>query len=253
MQNYLKVDENKLAIQKMLQHVDFDGKHVLEIGCGDGRISFQVAEHAKSLIGIDLDVDQINLAKENAKILQIENIDFQIGALEDLKLADNSFDIVLFSLSLCCIRNTENALEDKLALLHDVWKILKPGGVLINQLYNMRFHFTNPESIILYILTGDDIHLTTYVGAERSYAALKYATLIEKKFKFIAEEIYPIDWYLNGKDGAIDQFVGLDEYEKLDEDTKRKIDEVIDSCITLNGDYLEKGYDSLTIVEKINY
>lgn len=251
MQNYIKVDEHNLAIKKMLEHVDFKGKHVLDIGCGDGRMSFQVAKYSKSIFGIDPDPEEINLAKENSQIQNIENVKFQVGSLEDLDFKEDTFDVVLFSLSLCCISNTENAFADKLELVYDVWKILKPGGLLINQMYSMRFHFTNPESIILYILTGDDIHLTTYVGAERSYAALKYATSIEKKFKFIAEEIYPIEWYLNGRKGAINQFVGLEEYEKLDTDTQSKIDKVIDSCVTTDGEILEKGYDTLTIVKKI--
>lgn len=250
MKNYIKIDEGNLAFQNMLKHVDFDGKHVLDIGCGDGRMTFQVAKYARSIIAIDIDLDEINKAKENMKILGIQNVNFHVGSLEELNLKDNSIDVVLFSLSLCCIYNTENALEDKLALIHKVWKKLKPSGILINQLYNMRFHFTNPESIILFILKGEDIHLTTYIGAERSYAALKYATLIEKKFNFIAEEIYPVDWYLNGRQGLIDQYIGLDEYEKLDENTKLKIEDVIDTCVTEDGEFLEKGYDSLTIVRK---
>ncbi|MCE7734379.1 MAG: class I SAM-dependent methyltransferase [Candidatus Heimdallarchaeota archaeon] len=232
--------------------MDFKGKHVLEIGCGDGRMSFQVAQHTESLIGIDPDHEEIKLAQENMENLNVVSATFHVGSLEEMNFDDNEFDIVLFSLSLCCIRNTENALKDKRELLHDVWRILNPGGILINQMYSMRFHLTNPEALIMYILTGDDIHLTTYVGAERSDAALTYATMIEKKFKFVAEEIYPVDWYLNGRLGAINQYVGLDEYEKLDEETKRKIDEIIEGCLTVDGEYLEKGYDSLTIVEKIN-
>lgn len=251
MRNYIKVDENNLAIIKMLKHVDFKGKQVLEIGCGDGRMSFQIAQYAESLIGIDPDNDELNLAQENMNDLNITNTKFHVGGLEDMNFSDNEFDIVLFSLSLCCIRNTENALQDKLELLHDVWRILKPEGILINQMYSMRFHITNPEALIQYILTGDDIHLTTYIGAERSDAALKYATMIEKKFKFFAEEIYPIDWYLNGREGAIDQYVGSEEYEKLDDNIKLKIDQVIDDTITASGEFHEYGYDTLTIVKKI--
>lgn len=250
MRNYIKVDENKTAIHNMLKHVNFETKNVLEIGCGDGRMSFQISKHAKSIVGIDPDDNEINKAMVIMQSKQIQNVTLKVGSLEDFDFKPQSYDIVLFSLSLCCIRNTENALKDKLALLNDVWKLLKPRGILINQLYSMRFHFTNPESLILYILSGDDIHLTTYVGAERSYAALKYATYIDKKFKFIAEEHYLIDWYLNGREGAIDQYVGQEEYEKLDKETKIKIDEIIDSCLTPDGKYMEKGYESLTIVEK---
>lgn len=250
MHNYIKVDENHLAIKYMLKHVDFKAKDVLEIGCGDGRMSFQVAQYAKSLIGIDPDIDEISLARKNMDNQNVINTKFQVGSLEDININANEFDIVLFSLSLCCIRNTDNALKDKIELLHEVWRILKPGGILINQMYSMRFHITNPEAIIQYILTGNDIHLTTYIGAERSDAALKYVTMIEKKFKFVAEEIYPIDWYLKGREGAIRQYVGSEEYEKLDAKTKSAIDEVIDTCVTSNGEFLEKGYDTLTIVEK---
>ncbi|MCH8907382.1 MAG: class I SAM-dependent methyltransferase [Candidatus Heimdallarchaeota archaeon] len=251
MKNYIDVDEHNLAIQNMLKHVDFEDKQVLDIGCGDGRMSFKIAQYAKSVIGIDPDVEEIKLAEESQKTENMMNLKFHAGTLEDMDFGDNTFDIIVFSLSLCCIANTDNPFRDKLELIHDVWKLLKPSGILVNQLYNMRFDFNNPGSMIWYLLSGEDIHLSTYVRAERSTAALKYATLVENKFKFIAEEVYPIDWYLNGREGAINEFVGLEEYEKLDGETKLKIDEVINKCITKNGDLLEKGDDVLTIVQKI--
>ncbi|MHA2249455.1 MAG: class I SAM-dependent methyltransferase [Candidatus Kariarchaeaceae archaeon] len=251
MQNYIKVDEENLAIRMMLKYIDFEGKDVLDIGCGDGRMSLQVSQYAKSVLGIDPDVEEVKLANDNSQSQNIENVKFLVGSAEEMDFEESSFDIILFSLSLCCIYNTENPFRDKLELIHNVWKLLKPGGILINQMYCMRVAFTNPLSIIEYILTGNDIRLTTDVEAERSYAALKYATLIEKKFKFVGEEVYPIDWYLNGREGAIKQYVGLEEYEKLDEDTQSKIDEVIDSSLTADGEFLEKGYDALTIVKRI--
>ncbi|KKM17305.1 hypothetical protein LCGC14_1677130, partial [marine sediment metagenome] len=106
MKNYIKVDEGNLAIQNMRKYVDFEGKYVLDIGCGDGRISFQVARYAESIIAIDPEIEEINFARDDMESRNISNIKFKVGTLDEMNFHEDTFDVVLFSLSLCCIRNT---------------------------------------------------------------------------------------------------------------------------------------------------
>ena len=81
--------------------VDFTGKRVLEIGCGDGRLTYRYAEKTAQVIAIDPDSSEIELAK----LEQTENLERKIKFLatdiEDYKLAssDPKFDAAIFAWS----------------------------------------------------------------------------------------------------------------------------------------------------------
>ncbi len=75
-------------------------KHVLEIGCGDGRLTFQYASIATSVLAIDPDRLSIEEATEQQRRRGIANIDFQVGSIERLSAAGAPFDVALFSWSL---------------------------------------------------------------------------------------------------------------------------------------------------------
>ncbi len=68
---------------------------MLEIGCGDGRLSSLLANKVKRLTAIDPDKAMIDLARR-----KISGVDFRVGYGEKLEFNDNSYDIVLFSYSL---------------------------------------------------------------------------------------------------------------------------------------------------------
>jgi len=75
-------------------------KHVLEIGCGDGRLTFQIAPIASSVLAIDPDPLSIEEAAGEQQRRGIANIDFQVGSIERLSAAGAPFDVALFSWSL---------------------------------------------------------------------------------------------------------------------------------------------------------
>jgi len=68
---------------------------MLEIGCGDGRLSSLLADKVKHLTAIDPDQAMINQACK-----EISAVDFRVGYGEKLDFNDRSYDIVLFSYSL---------------------------------------------------------------------------------------------------------------------------------------------------------
>ena len=75
-------------------------KRVLEVGCGDGRLTFQIAPIASSVLAIDPDRLSIDEAAAEQHRRRIANIDFQVGSIERLAARGAPFDVALFSWSL---------------------------------------------------------------------------------------------------------------------------------------------------------
>jgi ubiquinone/menaquinone biosynthesis C-methylase UbiE len=105
-------------LPKIEEFVDLSGREMLEIGCGDGRLSSLLANKVKHLTAIDPDQDKINQACK-----EISGVDFRVGYGEKLEFNDRSYDIVLFSYSLHhqdCVQ----ALEEAKRVLRDTGSIL---------------------------------------------------------------------------------------------------------------------------------
>lgn len=80
--------------------VGFRRKRVLEIGCGDGRLTFQYAPLASSVMAIDPDRASIDEAAFQQEERGIDNVDFRVGSIERLPDGGQPFDLALFSWSL---------------------------------------------------------------------------------------------------------------------------------------------------------
>jgi len=75
-------------------------KRVLEIGCGDGRLTFQYAPRAASVLAIDPDRPSIDEAVFQQHAGGPSNIEFRVGSIERLVRPGAPFDVALFSWSL---------------------------------------------------------------------------------------------------------------------------------------------------------
>lgn len=83
------------ALQKLLP--DFQGKRVLDIGCGFGWHCIYAAEHgAASVLGIDLSEKMLVVAREKTTR---PNVSYQRMAMEDMDFPSDAFDVVLSSLA----------------------------------------------------------------------------------------------------------------------------------------------------------
>jgi SAM-dependent methyltransferase len=82
-------------LPKIQEFVQLGNKSLLEVGCGDGRLTSLLADKTQKITAVDPDTSSIESARTN-----IPGVDFQVGTGENLDFADNSFDIVLFSYSL---------------------------------------------------------------------------------------------------------------------------------------------------------
>jgi ubiquinone/menaquinone biosynthesis C-methylase UbiE len=58
----LQKDPERTETKTLHRYADFSGKRVLEIGCGDGRLTWQYARSARFTAGIDLEADDLRLA-----------------------------------------------------------------------------------------------------------------------------------------------------------------------------------------------
>jgi len=91
----MEQDQDCVTLSKILQFADLQDQEVLEIGCGDGRITTQLIGKAKKLVAIDPEAANIAEAKET-----MDGVGLRIGSGECLEFPNESFDVILFTLSL---------------------------------------------------------------------------------------------------------------------------------------------------------
>ena len=76
------------------------GQRILEVGCGDGRLTFQYAPTAGQVLAIDPDRPSIMDALHQQAMLGLPNVRFRVGSIERLPARGAPFDVALFSWSL---------------------------------------------------------------------------------------------------------------------------------------------------------
>jgi SAM-dependent methyltransferase len=107
--------------------VELDDREVLEIGCGDGRLTWRYADRAAHVTAIDPFEDAIERAKERLRSTDLP-IDFRNVAFEDFATASDAdvFDVGLLSCSLRCMEH-----EGMVHALEQIHRLPRPGGTLI--------------------------------------------------------------------------------------------------------------------------
>jgi ubiquinone/menaquinone biosynthesis C-methylase UbiE len=89
-----------IELRQIERLVTLAGKRVLEIGCGAGRLTLQLAGRASSVIAVDPDSTRIAIATQAAADAGIRNISFTVGSGERSQARDGSVERVVFSWSL---------------------------------------------------------------------------------------------------------------------------------------------------------
>ncbi len=99
----IRIDPENNETRALLDIVNFNGQHVLEIGCGDGRVTWLYADKALRVMAIDPSAKQIALAREHLPTQLRDRIEFQDITFEAFTAtcAPSAFDIVILSWSLC--------------------------------------------------------------------------------------------------------------------------------------------------------
>lgn len=124
---------SKLELKNLRNFADFTDKKVVEIGSGDGRLTWSLASVAAQWINLDPDLAETRAAASTLhkwcapKVAPPPNVLLFQGDGRALSLPSNYFDIAFFSWSLCWIPHTEMALA-----VAEAYRVLKPGGLLLD-------------------------------------------------------------------------------------------------------------------------
>ena len=165
-----------------------EGETVLDLGSGAGFDCFLAADKVGltgRIIGVDMTLEMIEKARENARKGYYGNVEFRLGEIENLPVADNSVDVVL---SNCVI----NLSSDKKRVFKEAFRVLKPSGRLMI------------SDIVLLEELPDFIKnsIEAYIGC-LSGAILRdeYIEIIEKagfqQVRIIDETSFPIECMIN--------------------------------------------------------
>lgn len=164
------------------------GETVLDLGAGAGFDAFLAANRVGPggrVIGVDLTPEMVAQAQANALKGGYNNVEFRLGEIEDLPVADDSVDLII---SNCVI----NLVPDKRQAFQEAWRVLKPGGrMLISDLVlEQELPELLRESIEAYVgcLAGASLK-DDYLAAIRAAGF--------KGIKIMGEDSFPIDFMVN--------------------------------------------------------
>ena len=102
------------------------GQVVLDLGSGGGIDCFLAAKQVGDtgrVIGVDMTPEMLEKARANQVKMGIENVEFRLGEIEHLPVADSSVDVII---SNCVI----NLSPDKGQVFREAFRVLKPGGYI---------------------------------------------------------------------------------------------------------------------------
>ncbi len=95
-------DPERAEIAALQEMVDLSDRKVLEIGCGDGRLTWRYADSPSHITAIDPDQEGIAAAKKQCPRRLSGKIDFQASSLQEFsqRPTDRRFDLAILSWSL---------------------------------------------------------------------------------------------------------------------------------------------------------
>ncbi len=101
-----------------------EGETVLDIGCGAGFDTLQAAQQVGPtgrVIALDMTEAMLEKTRLGAEALGLKNVDAKLGYAEELPADDGSVDVVISN-------GVINLTPDKMAVMQEVYRVLKPGG-----------------------------------------------------------------------------------------------------------------------------
>ena len=123
----------------LLSHLK-PGLDILDFGCGPGNLSVGLARLVEpgELHGVDIEESQIAIAQSAAQAGGHRNATFQVADVTDLPFEDNSFDVAHCHTVLTHVPDTQ-------AVLSEIRRVLKPGGVMASRELITAACFAEPD------------------------------------------------------------------------------------------------------------
>ena len=112
-----------LLFNKIADDMD-KGNTVLEVACGTGRVTMEIAKQAKKVYAIDISPQMIDVAIKNIKEKGINNVELSVEDAYSLPFDNNMFDIVI------CINSLHNMIYPE-KTLSEIKRVLKTEGRFI--------------------------------------------------------------------------------------------------------------------------
>ena len=165
-----------------------EGDMVLDLGSGAGFDCFLAANKVGKngrVIGVDMTPEMIEKARENARKGNYSNVEFRLGEIENLPVADNSVDVII---SNCVI----NLSPDKRRVFAEAYRVLRPNGkLMVSDIVLLK---ELPDSI----KNSAQAYVACLAGAIMKH---KYLEAIEaagfQEVKVIDETTFPVDYVVN--------------------------------------------------------
>lgn len=113
---------------RLHEYTDFKGKKVLDVGSGNGYVLSKYASEGADVHGIDITEAGIDLCRKRFKYLNLKG-NFQVADAQEIPFPDDTFDCV-------CSMGVLHHVPDTQKALHEIFRVLKPGGRLIVMFYH---------------------------------------------------------------------------------------------------------------------
>ncbi len=165
-----------------------EGERVLDLGSGGGFDCFLAAKKvgkSGKVIGVDMTPEMLDKARANAKKGKYENVEFRLGEIENLPVADSSVDVII---SNCVI----NLAPNKKRVFEEAYRVLAPNGrLMVSDIVLLK---PLPEEI----QKSAEAYTSCVAGAEikDKYLGLMRAAGF-KNVQVLGEKVYPLDFILS--------------------------------------------------------
>jgi 2-polyprenyl-3-methyl-5-hydroxy-6-metoxy-1,4-benzoquinol methylase len=97
----IALDPEHAETRAMHTLVDFTGADVLEVGCGEGRLTWRFAEQARTVLALDPEASAIATAQASCPAPLRQKVTFQMADITTVELEPAAYSVVVLSWSLC--------------------------------------------------------------------------------------------------------------------------------------------------------
>jgi ubiquinone/menaquinone biosynthesis C-methylase UbiE len=109
------------------------GLDIIDMGAGSGRLTKELAPHAKSILALDTSAEMLIENEKQLVELGLTNWKTQVADHRNIPVSDNSADLILAGWSICYLAssNTSNYEMNIAKIMEEMKRVLRPGGTLI--------------------------------------------------------------------------------------------------------------------------